>query len=76
MAADAMIFCSTGLRPGQTRGPILVSDTSKRMFWHMEVSFWGSERQIFQFSTPKSPKIPTFGTFNAFLMETKNANNF
>ena len=32
-------LCSSGSRPGQTLGPILASDTSKRVFWHNEVPF-------------------------------------
>jgi len=30
-------LCSSLSRPGQTRGPILASDTSKRVLWHKEV---------------------------------------
>ena len=32
-------FLFSGSRPGQTRGPILASDTSKRVFWPKEVPF-------------------------------------
>ena len=44
MATDAIIFlCSSGSHPGQTSGPILASDTPKRLFWHKEVPLAGFE---------------------------------
>ena len=40
---------SSESRPGQTRGPILASDTSKRVFWHKEVPFGVSKDKFFSF---------------------------
>ena len=69
-------FNASGSRPGQTRGPILASDTSKRVFWPVEVPFVVQIDKYFSFH-PKNRQKPQFwGTFNAFPMENKNANNF
>ena len=65
---------SSGSRPGQTRGPILASDTSKCVFRHKEVTFGVLKDKNFSFHPKNRQKPQLWGTFNAFPME--NTNNF
>jgi len=62
--------------PGQTGRPILASDTSKRVFWHKEVTFGVKKYKYFSFHPQNREKKTILGTFNAFPMENKNANIF
>ena len=67
---DFFLFFS-GSRLGQTRGPILASDTSKRVFWHKKVLFGFRKINISVF-TPKIAKNPNFGALSThFLWKTK-----
>ena len=68
-------LCSSGSRPGQTRGSILASDTSKRVFWHKDVPSGVSKDKNFSFHLQNRQKPQFLGTFNAFPMENQNANN-
>ena len=68
------VFLS-GSRPGQTRGPILASDTSKRVFWDKEVPFGVSKNKYFSFHPQNRQKPQFWCTYNAIPMENTNANN-
>jgi hypothetical protein len=54
-------FCSSGSRSGQTSGPILASDTSKRVVWHKDVPFGLKNDKYFSFN-PKIAQNPNFWT--------------
>jgi len=64
-------LCSSGSRPGQTRGPNLASDTSKSVVWHKEVHF-GSRKVNISVFTPKIARKPNFEAFSMhFLWKTE-----
>ena len=59
---------SSGLCPGQTRGPILASDTSDRVFWHnphKELPCGVQKDKYFSFH-PLISRKGIRGPFNAF----------
>ena len=69
MAANAIIFCVP-------RDRALASNTSKHVFWPKEVPFWVQRDKYFSFHPQNRQNLQFLGTYNAFPMENRNANNF
>ena len=76
MAADAIIFCGPRdialVQPVDRFGQV----TRQNARFGTRRCLLGSRKLNISVFTPKIAKNPIFGTFNAFPMEIKNANNF